>query len=177
MAKVIIEKDRLYAENWNRSNRYGRLDPDNFTPDAKNPLLAWFFVNIGRADWMGSGIRNLYKYTKIYSGDEPELIEGDIFKTIIPLEADSGNARDLHGDLHGASMQDAMQDTIQDERMTSLLEYCSVPRTRDEMQQKLAMANRDYFRKNVLKPLLASGKLKMPLPDKPNSKNQKYVKV
>jgi ATP-dependent DNA helicase RecG len=87
MAKLIIEKDRLYAENWNRSNRHGRIDPENFTPDAKNPLLAWFFVNIGRADWMGSGIRNLYKYTKIYSGGEPELIEGDIFKTIIPLSA------------------------------------------------------------------------------------------
>ena len=42
-------------------------------------------MNIGRADQLGSGIRNLYKYTKLYSGGEPELIEGDIFKTIIPL--------------------------------------------------------------------------------------------
>jgi ATP-dependent DNA helicase RecG len=33
---------------------------------------------------MGSGVRNLYKFTKIYSGGEPELLEGDIFKTIIP---------------------------------------------------------------------------------------------
>jgi predicted HTH transcriptional regulator len=47
-----------------------------------NPLLAHFFVNIGRADQLGSGVRNLYRYTKIYSGGEPELIEGDIFKTI-----------------------------------------------------------------------------------------------
>jgi ATP-dependent DNA helicase RecG len=42
-------------------------------------------MNIGRADQLGSGIRNLYKYTKLYSGGEPELIEGDIFITIIPL--------------------------------------------------------------------------------------------
>jgi len=84
-AKIIIENDRLYAENWNRSNRHGRIDPNNFMPEAKNPILAWFFVNIGRADRMGSGIRNLYKYTKIYSGGEPELIEGDVFKTIVPL--------------------------------------------------------------------------------------------
>jgi len=85
LARLIIEKDRIYAENWNRSNVHGRIDPNDFSPDAKNPLLAWFFVNIGRADYMGSGVRNLYKYTKIYSGGEPELIEGDIFKTIIPL--------------------------------------------------------------------------------------------
>ncbi|MDR2196933.1 MAG: winged helix-turn-helix transcriptional regulator, partial [Coriobacteriales bacterium] len=85
LARLIIEKDRIYAENWNRSNAHGRIDPNDFSPDAKNPLLSWFFVNIGRADYMGSGVRNLYKYTKIYSGGEPELIEGDIFKTIIPL--------------------------------------------------------------------------------------------
>jgi ATP-dependent DNA helicase RecG len=89
LSRLIIEKSRIYAENWNRSNRHGRIDPDNFTPDAKNPLLAWFFVNIGRADYMGSGIRSLYKYTKIYSGSEPELIEGDIFRTIIPIVATS----------------------------------------------------------------------------------------
>jgi len=84
-AKLIIERERIYAENWNRSNEYGRIDPDNFTPQSKNPIIAKFFMNIGRADQLGSGIRNLYKYTKLYSGGEPELIEGDVFKTIIPL--------------------------------------------------------------------------------------------
>jgi len=47
-------------------------------------------MNIGRADQLGSGIRNLYTYTKLYSGGVPELIEGDIFKTIIPLVRTSG---------------------------------------------------------------------------------------
>ena len=84
-AKIVIERDRIYAENWNRSNRHGRIDPDDFTPEPKNPLLARFFVNIGRADKLGSGVRNLYAFTKIYSGGEPELVEGDIFKTTIPL--------------------------------------------------------------------------------------------
>ena len=56
-----------------------------FTPYPKNPLLASFFINIGRADVLGSGVRNLYKYTKIYSGGEPELVEGDVFRTTIPL--------------------------------------------------------------------------------------------
>ncbi|MDR1953338.1 MAG: putative DNA binding domain-containing protein [Clostridiales Family XIII bacterium] len=84
-AKIVIESDRIYAENWNRSNRHGRIDPEHFTPDPKNPIIARFFVNIGRADKLGSGVRNLYKYTKIYSGGEPELIEGEVFKTIVPL--------------------------------------------------------------------------------------------
>jgi ATP-dependent DNA helicase RecG len=84
-SRIIIEKERLVAENWNRALRHGRIDPENFEPYPKNPILARFFVNIGYADTLGSGVRNLMKYTKLYSGGKPELIEDDIFKTIIPL--------------------------------------------------------------------------------------------
>ena len=85
-AKIVIESDRIYAENWSRSNKHGRIDPNNFTPDPKNPIIAQFFLNIGRADKLGSGVRNLYKFTRIYAGGEPELFEGDVFKTILPLK-------------------------------------------------------------------------------------------
>ena len=49
-------------------------------------MLASFFVNIGRADTLGSGMRNLYKYTKLYSNSEPILSEGDVFEMRIPLK-------------------------------------------------------------------------------------------
>jgi predicted HTH transcriptional regulator len=75
------------------------------------------------------------------------------------------------------TMQVAMQDNMQDKRFVETLEYCTVPRTRDEVQQHLGMANRDHFRKTILKPLIDSGKLKMTIPDKPNSRNQRYVTV
>ncbi|MDR1264341.1 MAG: putative DNA binding domain-containing protein [Propionibacteriaceae bacterium] len=84
-ARVTIERDRLTTENWNRPVRTGPIDPENFKPDPKNPLIAAFFVNAGLADTLGSGVRNLYRYTSVYSGQEPELIEGDVFTTIIPL--------------------------------------------------------------------------------------------
>jgi len=42
-----------------------------------------YFINIGRADVLGSGVRNLYKCTKMYSDDEPELIDGDVFRMIV----------------------------------------------------------------------------------------------
>ncbi|MCM1144566.1 MAG: HTH domain-containing protein, partial [Lachnoclostridium sp.] len=84
-AKLIIEKNRIYTENWNRAQRVGKIEPQDFTPYPKNPILANFFVNIGYADSLGSGVRNLYKYTKIYSGGEPDLEEGDIFKLTVPI--------------------------------------------------------------------------------------------
>ena len=40
---------------------------------------------MGFADELGSGVKNLYKYSKSYSGSDPELIENDIFKIIIPI--------------------------------------------------------------------------------------------
>ena len=84
-ARLIIEKDRIIAENWNRPLSPGRIDPNNYEPFPKNPIIARFFVNIGFADTLGSGVRNLYSFTNIYSGKEPELVDGDIFRTIIPI--------------------------------------------------------------------------------------------
>lgn len=88
-AKLIIEKDKLYTENWNRPHGSGAIDPTNFSPYPKNPVIARFFKEIGRVDELGSGIRNTFKFCSIYTpGTQPEFIEGDIFKTIIPLKAE-----------------------------------------------------------------------------------------
>lgn len=43
------------------------------------------FREIGLADESGSGTRNTYKFTKLYFGGVPQFVEGDIFKTVIPL--------------------------------------------------------------------------------------------
>ena len=45
------------------------------------------------------------------------------------------------------------------------------------MMAYLGLENREHFRKTYLKPLLESGRIKMTIPDKPKSKNQKYVKA
>jgi ATP-dependent DNA helicase RecG len=88
-AKIIIERDQIVTENWNLPKHHGIINPENFTPYPKNPILASFFVNIGMADTLGSGVRNLYKFSKVYSGEEPKLVEGDIFKAFIPLTSSS----------------------------------------------------------------------------------------
>ena len=85
-AKFVIEKNRMYTENGSRSAGDGIITPDNMEPNPKNPIIASFFRTIGWSDRLGSGVRNLYKYSKIYSGQEPEFVEGDIFKTVVPLD-------------------------------------------------------------------------------------------
>jgi len=87
-AKMILEKDRVLIENWNRPHDGGTIDPNNFSPYPKNPIIAKFFKEIGRVDELGSGVRNTFKYCKLYvHGSNPVFMEDDIFKTIIPLKA------------------------------------------------------------------------------------------
>ena len=44
------------------------------------------FRNIGYADILGSGVKNLFKYCKAYGGADPQFIEGDIYRIIVPLK-------------------------------------------------------------------------------------------
>ena len=93
-AKLIIERDKVFAENWNRPHGDGVIDPVNFSPFPKNPVIARFFKEIGRVDELGSGIRNTFKYSSIYSpGAKPQFIEDDIFRTIIPLKSNSNTTQ------------------------------------------------------------------------------------
>ncbi|MDR2180123.1 MAG: putative DNA binding domain-containing protein [Synergistaceae bacterium] len=97
IAKFVIEKDRMFTENANRPLNNGVITPDDFEPNPKNPIISSFFRNIGLADELGSGVRNLYKYGRRYSGKEPQLIDGDVFRIIMPLDDaysfDSGSGK------------------------------------------------------------------------------------
>ena len=85
-AKFVIEKRKMYVANASRCMRQGMITPDNLEPNAKNPVIASFFRNIGYADQLGSGVRNLFKYSKYYSGKEPLFEEGDVFRITVPLD-------------------------------------------------------------------------------------------
>ncbi|MCL2499836.1 MAG: putative DNA binding domain-containing protein [Defluviitaleaceae bacterium] len=85
-AKFVIEKERMYTENANRAMDGQSIKPDNYQPNSKNPSVADFFRNIGLADELGSGVRRLHYYVPRYSGKEPELLDGDVFRIIVPLD-------------------------------------------------------------------------------------------
>ena len=146
------------------------IDADNFSPYPKNPAISKFFREIGLADELGSGIRNINKYLKVYSGGKPEFYEDDIFRLTVPVKKyeKTDTATDTHQDTH----QDAHQDKIY-----KLVEFCSIPRSRTEMQEFIELKDKVNFKRNYLAPMLAMGLIKMTIPDKPTSRNQKYVAV
>ncbi len=65
-----------------------------------------------------------------------------------------------------------MSDSLSD----SIVEFCSIPRSRAELIS-FAGKSRNYVMQQIVAPLVENGKLKLTIPDKPRSSNQKYVKV
>lgn len=84
--EIVIDKFQLSAKNPNKPHFMGPIDLNSFNPFAKNPNIRKFFTALGWTDEIGSGIRNTKKYLPLYvNGAMPSFIEGNEFKTIIPL--------------------------------------------------------------------------------------------
>lgn len=60
-------------------------------------------------------------------------------------------------------------------RMLDVMEY-DVPYTSSAIMELLGLKSKETFRKNYMNPALKQNLVKMTLPDKPNSKNQRYIK-
>ena len=126
-----------------------------------------FRSKIGLVDELGSGVRNIVLYNRIYAGSDPKFIEGDIFTTIIPL------TNELIVQETTPNMILGTYDSTKD-RTQQILSFCITPKSRQEIQDYLGIKNRDYFRKGILLPLVDQGLLNLSIPDKPNSSIQRY---
>ncbi len=177
VAKMVIEKDRIFAENSNRTHGYGSLNLNTFEPFPKNPAISKVFREIGLADELGSGMRNTYKFTKLYSGGTPQFIEGDIFKTIIPLnDAATMKLGPTVSDQVIDQVGDQVSDQVTQNEVTHrILEYCKTPRTKREIAEHIGYKNLTYMTRKFLKPLLEEKRLTYTVPEKPQSRMQKYI--
>lgn len=73
------------------------------------------------------------------------------------------------------TIKEFIQDNTQDNISIKILQYCKEPRSKSEITIFLGYKDARGVARNHIKPLLQAGKLEMTIPDKPNSKNQKYV--
>jgi ATP-dependent DNA helicase RecG len=153
-------------------------DIENVPSTRRNPLIDEIFHHLDYVERRGSGFKkirsetaNLYGYTDDY---KPTFSSTDTgFRVVF---------KNMNYDLHTANTHDNTHDAIYDEflsddRIIGLVEFCSKPKTREEMQDFMGVTNREYFRKSYLKPLIKAGQIQMTLPDKPKSHNQKYIKA
>lgn len=117
VTQLYLRKQAVYTENKvYRPRLAGVIDPANFTPYPKNPVIARFFKEIGWVDELGSGVRNIYRYCGIYTPHtQPVFIEGDVFKTIIPLKAERAIT-----ESEGLNVVDKVTDKVTDNQQKIL---------------------------------------------------------
>ena len=61
-------------------------------------------------------------------------------------------------------------------RLLSVMDY-DIPYTGKTLMEKLGLKSREGFRRNYLRPAIDMNLIRMTIPDKPNSRNQRYVKI
>lgn len=102
MATLEIGASYIRTRNASRSLYSGPITPDNLDPTPKNPIIANFFMQIGRTERLGSGTRNLFKYSRLYTGQDPTLIDGDFFDAVVPVPDVAPRGSQLAGEVSAA---------------------------------------------------------------------------
>lgn len=61
-------------------------------------------------------------------------------------------------------------------KMLDVMEY-DIPYTSKALMEKLGLRSKEGFRRNYLRPAMDMNLIRMTIPDKPNSRNQRYIKI
>ena len=186
-SRLVIEYGRVVTDNPSRPHGFGRLDPVANVPYQKNPVIGRFFRQIDRADELGSGMRKMMLYGKKYGGSDPELFEGDNFRMIISVPEFGENPASVTQvrKKMGTGAESKPEVTPQDAPPVGTKSGLSrdqvliIPNLLHEKKISelliiVGRSNRTKFRDQVLRPLIDSGLVEMTIPDKPNSRLQKY---
>lgn len=144
-------KDRL--EIHNPGGLYGRIRVDQLgkvQPDTRNPLIATILEDMGVTENRYSGIPTIRR----------EMEKMGLTPPIFDDARSNFSVRLLN---------------IMVENKKDLVAFCRAPRTRTEIAQFLGLETNYYVMQNHILPLIKQGKLEMTMPNKPKSKNQRYV--
>lgn len=133
-----------------------------------NPLIAGAFHRTGAVEVWGRGTNRVIDMCKQHGAALPVFEERAGFLSVTfkaQMVAESGPS-DAPGLTE--SGQVAGQVTGQ------VLEFCRTPRKASEIQRLLGLRHRETFVNNHLRPLLEAGWIERTIPDKPQSRLQKY---
>ena len=154
--RLIMYDDRLELEN--PGGLYGRITVDDLgkvSADTRNPYIAGALEIMINTENRFSGIPTVIGELKKAGMPAPVFIDRrGVFKVIF-YKKEAAKSKDI----------DMEQE---------ILNYCITPRSREELADRFGFGAATYFLKVYVNPLIADGKIKMTIPDKPKSKFQKY---
>ena len=85
IARITIDREGIRTRNASRALFAGPVTLESLDPTPKNPIIANFFTQMGRSEELGSGTRSLYKFSRLYTGKDPVLEDGDQFTAFVPV--------------------------------------------------------------------------------------------
>ncbi|HNX75074.1 MAG TPA: ATP-binding protein [Candidatus Rifleibacterium sp.] len=149
----------------------------------RNPVIARVFRELKLIEQWGSGVRSIFKEAGKQNLPMPEIIEIGMrvrfivsFAEIVPLR---GEPKKTRGTMGRVAPQDTPQVTSQvtSQEISPVKKLvCALDRVMSskEIMLVLGLKSRKHFREEYLSPSLKAGLIEMTLPDKPNSRLQKY---
>ena len=149
----------------------------------RNPVIADVFQRLNYMERRGSGFKKIiedYKSQYNYSDELAPIFKSQYDSFFLTLKNLNYSGKTIH-DIESSWAEgahdrayDEAHDTAQD-KFEIIVSFCDIPRTKDEIMRHIGLSSKRQFNERYMKPLLKSGRLLMTLPDKPRSRNQKYI--
>ena len=161
--RIILFKNRLEVSN--PGGLYGRLtinDLGKKPGDTRNPYIASNLEIMLSTENRFSGIPTIIEEMRL-AGLKPPVFEdkrGNFIVTLYNQALDEPNPIDFIDDLSIES---------------KIIEFCTIPRTKEEITKFLNISSVYYVVSRYIKPLIQSKKLIMTIPEKPGSRFQRYL--
>lgn len=180
--RVAFFDDRIEIEN------PGILPPGMTVEDMRqgvskirNPVIARLFRELKLIEQWGSGVPRIFRETVAAGFPEPYLVELGlrvrfIFPLATPLEAVTEKSGTKSAKRSKSRLEPATQSPTQlPDPVTRILQALTdAPLSSGELRRRLNLKHRPTFRDNYLHPALEAGYIEMTIPEKPNSRLQKY---
>ncbi|MBD5160785.1 MAG: AAA family ATPase [Oscillibacter sp.] len=162
--QILLFEDRFEVRS--PGGLYGRLRIDQLgkvQPDTRNPVLAVAMEVLGETENRYTGIPTMRRELERAGMAEPEFRnEHGTFVVCFRKAAEIPKT-----DPHTPYSSDTQE--------AKLLQFCTVPRTRQEIAAFLGIKSVPYAIKSHIIPLVEQGLIVLSLPDRPRSPRQRYT--
>ena len=143
----------------------------------RNPVIADLFHRMKYMERRGSGLRKIVSETEKLPGYtaayKPEFSSTATDFRVILKNVNYNLEGDAHQVIHQVTHQDIELSTVSKQ----ILAFCTTPKSKKELAVFCGFKDLRNFTLKHINPLLESGQLEMTIPDKPKSRNQKYITV
>ncbi|MGN0337619.1 MAG: ATP-binding protein [Lachnospiraceae bacterium] len=144
----------------------------NQRPVRRNPLIARTLYYSKDMESFATGLKRI-KDTCDQAGCRVEFNSLDDGFVVIFYRRESISPNIRHQDSTQDNTQDNTQVTVEDR----ILQFCVIPRSKKEIAEQMGYKDAKSFSIRYMKPLIECGKLAMTNPEKPKSRNQKYIAI